>query len=269
MGRYRNVPLGIVAKGMLMGIANIIPGVSGGTIAVVLGLYDRIICSLSSLLSFSSEKKECIRFLLPLFAGALISVFFLSSLIDHVYSEYMYQTLFFFMGLVIGSIPLVVSHHTDSRVTFSNIFWVSCGIAAITAVSLADTSSTASSGVGVIYMAAAGVFSAAAMIVPGFSGAFVLVAMGVYWELISAVERLDIIALAPVAFGGAIGIVVVTKIIEKVLKSHPAQFYSFILGLMVASVCDLYPGFPGGLVASFSSLASAAAGIAISYNLGR
>lgn len=263
--------LRLYAKGAVIGIANIIPGVSGGTLAVVLGIYDQLVSAISSLFAFDGDtRRETVIFLAHLALGACSSIFILSSVMDYLYSTHMHPTVFFFIGLILGSIPTVVRQHTDMRPSASNIALLAIGIVAILSLSLATTGDAGESGdatgAGVALLFVAGVAGAAAMIVPGFSGSFVLVAMGVYWTLIDAVQAFDVITLLPAVAGGIIGIAVVSKGLDRLLKSYPSQFYYFILGLIIASIYELYPGVPTGAAAA-ACIVTAVAGAGVSYAL--
>jgi putative membrane protein len=110
----------------------------------------------------------------------------------------------------------------------------------------------------------AGIAGAAAMIVPGFSGSFVLVAMGVYWTLIDAVHSLDIVTLLPAIAGGMLGIVVVSKGLDRLLHAYPSQFYYCILGLIIASIYELYPGVPSSDMSLLGCVLAAVTGFIIS-----
>ena len=264
-----NLSLRLYAKGAVIGVANIIPGVSGGTLAVVLGIYDQLVAAISTLFAWGDmSRKDTVLFLAQLAAGACTSIFLLSSVMDYLYTSHMHPTVFFFIGLIIGSIPSVLKQHTDMRPSASNVALLAVGLLAILSLSLVGVGDTGEaespSGAGMTLLFVAGVAGAAAMIVPGFSGSFVLVAMGVYWTLIDAVQALDIVTLLPAVVGGLVGIVVVSKGLDRLLKAYPSQFYYCILGLIIASIYELYPGIPPGAAAAGCALA-AIAGAAVSY----
>lgn len=260
----------IILKGAVIGVANIIPGVSGGTLAVVLGIYDNLVGAIGDLFTTSKRRKENFIFLSQIAFGAVLAIFIISSLMDYVYTNHICPTVYFFIGLIIGSIPSILRQHTDMRPTFANIFFFGVGVLAILSLSAITTAeSTEITGNGdLILLFFAGVAAAAAMIVPGFSGSFVLLAMGVYWELIDAVQAFDLTVLVLPAIGGIIGIVGVSKIIGAAIRKYPSKVYYLILGLIVASIWELYPGIPenGQLIISIISLAC---GIIISLMLSK
>lgn len=261
----------LLAKGAVIGVANIIPGVSGGTIAVVLGLYDRLVESISSLTRPSRASLAThLPFLAQLTFGALCSIILLSTVMDYLYTEHMHPTVFFFMGLIIGSVPTIIRQHTDMRPSASNIALLAVGALAILSLSLVNAdiaeSETGSSNGDVALLFVAGMAGAAAMIVPGFSGSFMLVALGVYWHLLEAVRGGDMLTLIPAIAGGLVGIIVVSRGLEVLLHRYPSQFYYCILGLIIASLYEIYPGMPTGAVL-VASIATLLAGVAVSLSL--
>ncbi|MBN1785550.1 MAG: DUF368 domain-containing protein [Candidatus Methanofastidiosa archaeon] len=261
----------LLLKGSIIGVANIIPGVSGGTLAVVLGIYERFIEALSNILQDAENRKCYLKFLAHIGVGAFLSIFILSNLMDFLYENYEVPTIYFFMGLILGSIPTILKMHTDMRPNLSNIALFLIGSISILLLELLNVSeASASSGNGnLIFLFFVGIAAAAAMIVPGFSGSFVLVAFGVYWELIEAVKSFDLVVMAPPAIGGLIGVLGVSKIIGKVLSRYPTKFYYFILGLIIASLIVIFPGFPDGWEIIFSSVLTLAFGAIISSKLSK
>ncbi|HOP08930.1 MAG TPA: DUF368 domain-containing protein [Candidatus Methanofastidiosa archaeon] len=261
----------LVLKGCIIGVANIIPGVSGGTLAVVLGIYDRLISSIGNFLFDKENRRGHVIFLAQVALGAAVAIFLLSNLMNYLYENHEYATIFFFMGLIVGSIPTVLKQHTDMRPNMPNILLFIIGFLAILSLELINVSeggtATGSSEVPLLFVA--GILSAAAMIVPGFSGSFVLVAIGVYWELIDAVKSLDIVPLISFGIGALIGILVVSKALEKILRRYPSKFYYFILGLVIASIFVIFPGVPADAVVLAKSLASLCAGALISIKLSK
>jgi len=261
----------LVLKGSIIGIANIIPGVSGGTLAVVLGIYDRLVASIGNFLIDSDNRSKNIKFLAQIAIGALIAIFLLSNVMDFLYENHEFATIFFFMGLIVGSIPTVMRQHTDMRPNNSNIMLFIFGFLAIVSLELFNISESGSASGNIQFplLFFSGILSAAAMIVPGFSGSFVLVAIGVYWDLIEYVKAFDMVPLVFFGIGGLLGIMVVSKLIDKTLKKYPSKFYYFILGLVVASLFVLFPGIPIEAHVLLGSSITFLAGIIISVKLSK
>ncbi|RZN46145.1 DUF368 domain-containing protein [archaeon] len=244
----------LLVKGMVMGIANIIPGVSGGTLAVVLGIYDQLIGAISGVFRTRQDRGKNVLFLAHVAGGALIAITALATVIDFLYESYTYPTVYFFIGLIMGSIPVVYRQHTQMRPSPVHAAYLLAGVVSVIALTLLapDNGAAVSGNDGIVLLFIAGIAGAAAMIVPGFSGSFVLVVMGVYWRLIDAVNQFDVVTLIPPILGGIVGIVFVSHGIEIVLKRYPTKFYYFIIGLLIASVWKLYPGMPHGVMLAAS-----------------
>jgi len=261
----------LTIKGAVIGVANIIPGVSGGTLAVVLGIYDRLVSAIGNFFLDTENRRDNLSFLIQLALGALIAIFLLSNLMDYLYNHHEYATIFFFIGLIVGSIPTVLRQHTDMRPNIPNITLFLVGVVAILSLELLHVSETGSAtgNMELPILFFAGLLSAAAMIVPGFSGSFVLVAIGVYWDLIESVKSLDILPLMFFGVGGLIGLMIVSKAIDKILHLYPSKFYYFILGLVIASIMVLFPGIPIELDVLFLSALTFVAGALISLKLSK
>jgi len=258
-------------KGAIIGVANIIPGVSGGTLAVVLGIYDKLIGAIGNFLTDSNNRRSYTIFLAQIGLGALLAIFLLSNIMDFLYENHKIPTLYFFIGLIIGSIPTVMKQHTDMRLNAPNSLFFIIGFIAVLSLELLNVSEANGGGsdYNIALFFVAGIASAAAMIVPGFSGSFVLVAMGVYWDLIDAVKAFDIVALIPPAIGGLIGIIGISKLINNIIKNHPSKFYYFIMGLIIASIFVLFPGLPSDKEILAASMATCVFGMLISLKLSK
>jgi uncharacterized membrane protein/glycerophosphoryl diester phosphodiesterase len=239
-------------KGMLIGIANAIPGVSGGTIAVVTGIYDRLIFSGTTLLKKDEVGfKTKFIFLATVVVGLLIGIFsgfiFLGELID----ASPIPTGFFFFGLVLGSVPYLAKKtfayplKSGYVIPFILSFGllIAMGLAAkpelgspITELSLATA--------GLIFIT--GVFASAAMVIPGISGSFLMLLVGMYSTVSYAFRSFNIVMLGLFLLGALVGIVLVSLGISKVLKRYPAIAYWTILGLVQGSLVAIWPAIPFG-----------------------
>lgn len=257
-------------KGMLIGIANVIPGVSGGTMAVVLNIYDKLISYISG---FFKDWKKCLAFLLPIGLGAGAGILLFSKLIKMLMTDYPIQTNFFFIGLIVGSLPLLFKKSLEQKFNPLNIipFIITLGILIFMAyVAPPDASKvmfTALSYKAFLYLCVGGFIGAAAMVVPGISGSFILLLMGLYTTIINAIAELNIPLLIPVAIGVAIGIIATTKAINTLLKRYPQTTYFAILGLVVGSIFTIFPGFGVGITA-ITAIVALIVGFFTAYLLG-
>lgn len=241
----------LIAKGFIMGIANIIPGVSGGTLALTLGIYEEFIGAISHF--FKSFKKN-IKFLIPIALGMILAILSLSRVIDYSYKNYPIPTSLFFVGLVLGGIPLLsskvkgkqegkkISSYFIFITTFLIVMMMACseflfgeGIK----VSLENMSILSYS-----FLFLVGVIAAATMVIPGVSGSLVLMLLGYYYPIIEIIKEFtklknlgeNILILGIFGLGVLIGIVLISKLIEFLFQKYETKTYFGVLGFIMASV---------------------------------
>lgn len=267
--------------GMIVGVANIIPGVSGGTIAVILNIYDRLIGSVTHL---KKQFKESMLFLIPFGIGAAAGIFLFSRLLSYLLESFPMPTNFFFIGLIIGGIPMVYKKATETRfrpLSLIPFVIALCGILALTifggsSETTADTAANTFTSLDfanigyILYLVSGGAISAVAMLIPGVSGSMVMMIIGLYTSVLGAISRLDIVFLIPVAIGIVIGVFGGAKLIEICLKKAPQATFFAIIGLMVGSLyavwCNAGVEFDIQLIFAVIALV---AGFAISFIFGR
>ncbi len=240
-----------ILKGMVIGIANIIPGVSGGTMMVAMGIYDKLIHCITHLFS---EFKKSILFLIPIVIGMGIAVVASSFGLEYLFSKVPIQTNLLFIGLIVGGLPAMwknvkgnkikVGHMIAALVFFGVV--VSMAILGETEGNAADLTFNL---VNVIKLFGVGVVAAATMVIPGVSGSMMLLLLGYYnpvlsaiTDFISALVALDmdgimqgVGVLAPFGLGVVIGIFAIAKLIEIIFAKFPLYAYWAIIGLIVAS----------------------------------
>lgn len=257
-------------KGIVIGVSNVIPGVSGGTMAVVFGIYDRLIGAVTG---FFKDWKKNIIFLGTLAIGAVIGIIAFSNIITILLEKYPEQTNFFFIGLIIGTAPLLYKKATETKVKSSNYIWCVIAFAVVCLMGVMGDPNTNSeiirelSGINIFKMFLAGFVAAATMILPGVSGSFVLLLLGLYETMTTAVKEFNIPLLIVVAIGVMLGFLLMTKIIDTLFKKYPQTAYFIILGLVVGSVFAIYPGFTLSLT-GVVSIVCLACGFGIAYVIG-
>lgn len=253
--------------GVAMGVANIIPGVSGGTIAVVFGIYAQLMEALSNFVTDKQKRKKHIVFLIILFSGSLIAVVGLAGLLSWAYENHPLMTVYFFMGLILGSIPVVVKSHHDMKVSAQRIIVMAIGIGFVVLLAIIQGDKPQQENVSLfsnlnvldyIYFFICGIVAASAMIIPGVSGSFILILMGAYWTVLGALSGLPKMLLnqgfagevmvrgyiiAALGIGVVIGILGFSRIMDWALKKYPAETMYIILGLIIGSFYQIYPGF--------------------------
>ena len=240
-----------ILQGMVVGIANIIPGVSGGTMMVAMGLYDKLIHSITHL---KSEFKESMKLLIPIFAGAGIAIVALSRLFEFLLATYPIPTNFAFCGLIAGSLPFIFQKVKGHSVTVGKMipFFIFFGVVILMAVLGEDGGSAADVSFGlvnVIKLLGVGIIAAATMVVPGVSGSMMLMLLGYYDTIIETIndcidaliqfnmtELLRVVGiLAPFGIGVVVGIFAIAKLIEFIFKKAEIHAYYGIIGLILAS----------------------------------
>lgn len=235
-------------KGFVIGATMIVPGVSGGTMAMILGIYDRLISAVSS---FRKSPKANFLFLLLFALSAGAGLFLFSTPMSWLLENYKMPTLYFFIGAVVGGIPLIQKKSGIQRVDINAVLYLLIGALLVTMISKLPQNlfgnAQASSDGGGLLLVAAGIASAIALILPGISFSHFLLILGLYEQLLSAVRSLNIGFLLPLAIGVLLGIILFSKILEYVMEKYPKAVYLLILGFIIGSVAQIFPGIPLGI----------------------
>ena len=239
----------LILKGMIIGIANIIPGVSGGTLMITLGIYQDVIETISH---FFKDIKKSLKLVIPLGIGMVLSILILSKIISVCLDKYPFPTTFFFIGLIIGGIPLLWKKVSASKYKYNNwlVFLITFGIVLLfTFLKSGDyvLSFDNLSLSGYVGLFIVGMISAATMVVPGISGSFVLMLLGYYEPIVNTVKDLtnfsllshNLLILIPFGIGIVVGIILVAKLIEWLLKKYPIKTYYGVLGFVIASIISI------------------------------
>ncbi len=235
-------------KGFAMGAANVIPGVSGGTIALITGIFERIIDAIKSFngtafgLLVKGKIKEFIQytdlyFLLSVFVGMVVSVVTLAKLLAFLFNTYPIYIWAFFFGLILASVYFVGK--TINRWNISVIVSFIIG----TALALSVTFLTpATQNDSFFYLVICGVVAICSMILPGLSGSFILILMGNYeLVMIQAVNEMNINILFPVLIGAVAGLVVFSHILSWIYKKFKNQTIAILTGFILGSLSILWP----------------------------
>ena len=249
-------------KGMIIGIANVIPGVSGGTMAVSTGIYEELIHTISTFFhNFKETFKKNMMFLIPIVLGAGIGIIAFSKLLKFTLENYAMQTQFAFIGLILGSIPFVFKKSIEKGFSWKylipGIITFTIGIVLAVLEMLGITGNAVESFdinfINVVLLFIYGVISAVSMVVPGISGSFILLLLGAYSAIISAISSLNILVLIPFGIGVVVGILLASKIINFLLEHFYGYTYFAIIGFVIGSLLAIYPGFSFDM-AGFSSV---------------
>lgn len=239
-----------IVRGIMIGIANIIPGVSGGTMMVSMGIYDKIIGSITNL--FKHFMKS-VKTLLPYAIGMGVGIVGLSFFIEKFFSEYPLPTAMAFIGLIFGGLPIMLRKVKGKTLDPIGIVLFLIFFALIIVLEfVGDNEGSKNLELGIleaVKLLVVGIIAAATMVIPGVSGSMVLLALGYYSPILQLVNGTIIalkdfninqlvnngLLLAPFCIGVLIGIFAIAKIIEYLLKCYERRTYFAILGLVVAS----------------------------------
>lgn len=233
-------------KGIIISISQVVPGVSGGTIAMVLGIYDKLLHAVNNILS---DFKNQYKILFQVGIGAGVGILIFSNLISFLLEKYPIQLGYLFIGIILGGAPLMFRKANINGFNKLNSLYLILGIVAVL---LMSDNSTANSTIitslnllTVIKLFVAGIIIAIALILPGISGSFMLLILGLYDTVITAVTEFNIPILIPILLGGIVGTLGTAKIIENLLNKYPGQTYMLIGGFILGSVFGVFPGFDG------------------------
>lgn len=255
MKRTRIDFLKIYLKGMAMGAADAVPGVSGGTIALIIGVYEELINSISSINSSLIKtlindgisefwKKLNGDFLIALFSGVVISLVIVMNFASYLIENYPILIWSFFLGLVSASIYAIIKQTNILNTHKINIhFWnyflllistfISYKLTNISGLEIVSQNS--------MYLIVAGFIASCAMILPGISGSYILVVLGLYNVMSKAVINFEIKKITLFALGIMLGLTSFSKIIKWGYKKYPNKILLFITGLILGSIHKLWP----------------------------
>ena len=234
-------------KGMAMGISDLIPGISGGTIALLLGIYKDFISSLKSInyksfiylvrLDFKKLNNQLnLCFLLPVFFGILSSIFIFSSLISFLLLDYKVLLFSFFFGLIFfSSIRLISSLKPTSTLDFFTVF-----VGLVIGLSFFFVSSLSTSN-SIFSIFLAGFIAISAMLLPGISGSYILLILGKYEFMLDSISSFNWINILIFSLGAIAGILSFSKMIHYLLKNYYRSTIFFLSGLMMGALNKVWP----------------------------
>lgn len=245
-------------RGFCMALADSVPGVSGGTIAFLLGFYDKFITSLDHLMSGTKrERIDAIKFLMRIGVGWVVGMGAAVSVLASIFDQRIYEISSLFLGLIIFAIPMIWQEEKDSlKGKYQNIPWAVFGIVLVAAITFFNPVSGKGVNISVehlnitlvLYIFVVAMIAISAMVLPGISGSTMLLIFGLYVPIISALKELlhFNFSYLPViiifGLGVLAGIAVVIKIIRRALEKHRSQMIYFIIGMMIGSLYAIVMG---------------------------
>lgn len=243
-------------NGFMMALADSVPGVSGGTIAFLLGFYDKFITSLNYLMSKNkNHRKSGIRFLIKLGIGWVIGMVASILVLTSVFETHIYKISSLFMGFIILSIPIVILEEKEVlKGKYLNIIFTIIGAALVLLITYFNSTQVASMSLtklsigSSIYIFLVGMIAISAMILPGISGSTLLLIFGLYLPIINGIK--DLLHQNLSSFGGLFifglgvitGILSIVKLLKKALEKYRSQTVYTIIGLMLGSIYSIIIG---------------------------
>ena len=212
----------------------IVPGASGGTMAMILGIYDRLISTVSS---FGKNVKGNLWFLFLFAVSAGTGLLLFSAPLSWFLKHYEFPVTCFFVVLIFCGIPVIGKKSGIEKIDLQIILYMILGAALVVFFSkLPENMINAKSVPGLIF---AGIISAAALILPGISFSHFLLVLGIYEDLLNALKTLDAVFLFSLGSGVFVGIILLSKLLENFMENYPKQTYMIILGFIIGSVSEI------------------------------
>ncbi len=230
-------------RGFIIGSSMSVPGVSGGTMAIVLGIYDKLIESISR---FAKDVRSNVIFLLKFCVGAGLGILALSNLIELLLEKAPVPVSFFFLGAVIGGIPALLgkTRSGDSGFRVSSVVYFLLGVAIVVSIDFIPTgtiSITSGSGIAhYLMLLVTGIIVALALVLPGISTSHMLLVLGMYDAMLAAINRFDVVYVGILGVVTLIGVFLITRPLEWTMKEFPRQTYCVILGFVLGSTWDIF-----------------------------
>lgn len=235
-------------KGFILGVANVIPGVSGGTLAVSLGLYER---GLECVTTLFKKFKENLTFIMPIALGIVVAILSTSKLVTYALTNFKAQTIFLFVGLIFGGISLIMKKVKGQK-SFFNICVLCIVFIFVLGLNFVKTdtfsiSFTNMKIIDYVLLALVGFIASSAMVIPGISGSFVLMVFGYYEKIMATISHLttfknigqDLIILTVFGIGVLLGILFMAKLITKLIEKNEVRTYFAIMGFVLSSIVVL------------------------------
>lgn len=239
-------------KGIVLGVAFVIPGVSGGTLAVLMGIYEELIEAASNFYKSIADFKKYIMYLLPIGLGVVFSVAVFAKLIKFGLEKSPIITILIFLGMIIGGIPALVRNVKGTKINLKDMTLMLVGLIIVISMLIFHKSNsnvvlTNMSITGYITLFLVGAIAAVTMVVPGISGSFTLMLIGYYEPILNLVNDItsfknlgpNLILIFTFMLGVFIGIIFISKIIEWCLKHYKRETYYAIIGFVLSSIISV------------------------------
>jgi putative membrane protein len=284
----------LALKGMVYGVTNLLPGIGGGLILIILGIYEQFVDAVGNLFVEWRKWKEHLAFLVPMGIGAAVGMVAFAKLVKAGIALAPAPAMFLFMGLVVGTIPAVLRMHRDMRFSVGRGIAFLCGVVVVVLLKYAESNelaatwkADAASVGGFLYYLLSNFVAGGASVTPGLDGSYIWMLTGIFEEVMGAIGSVTELrhalsatsgglgaALAGVQWAvlfatgiGAVGgIMIISKLIDTAIKRAPSITYYVVLGLVVASIYGLWPNAED--FTAHGSLALTIVGAVVAFILG-
>ncbi|MDD6489929.1 MAG: DUF368 domain-containing protein [Clostridia bacterium] len=243
--------------GLVIGSSMLVPGVSGGTTAIMLGIYDRLLSAVGNI--FRDLKKN-IFFLLEVAVGGILGVLLFSELVLWLVEKWHLPMMYFFIGAIVGSVPVLLKKSKITLKTSYNIIYALIGAVLVFAVGLLPKSRLSvvpNDFKGALLLILCGIIIAVALVLPGISTSHILLVLGMYEAVWGSFRNMNIYYIFLLGIGVILGTLLTAKITDKAMKRFPQQTFMAIIGFVLVSVFDIFPGVPNGIDIVFCTLMAA------------
>lgn len=260
-------------KGFVIGSSMSVPGVSGGTMAILLGIYDKLISSISN---FLKDIKGNTIFLVKFCLGAGIGIGSLAFVIQWALEKFPFIISFLFLGAVVGGIPALYVKTKEKKFRISSFIYFVLGLAIVIAIGFIPTGNfdiSLGSGIShIIMILITGIIIALALVLPGISTSHMLLVLGLYDSMLIAITNFDVIYIGVLGVSTLVGVFLITKPLEYLMNHFPHQTYCMIIGFVIGSTSEIFsekilPAIPNGATLSWwiPSILMAAAALVLGY----
>lgn len=263
----------IMLKGFIIGSSMSVPGVSGGTMAILLGIYDKLISSISN---FLKDIKGNTIFLVKFCLGAGLGIGSLAFVIQWLLEKFPFMVSFFFLGAVIGGIPALYVKTKEKKFGISSFVYFALGLSIVISIGFIPTGNfdiAGGSGIGHYFMMlVTGIIIALALVLPGISTSHMLLVLGMYDSMLAAITNFDVFYVGILGISTLIGVFLITKPLEYLMNHFPHQTYCMIIGFVIGSTSEIFsekilPAIPEHATLTWwiPSLLMAAAALVLGY----
>lgn len=231
----------LMLKGFIIGSSMSVPGVSGGTMAILLGIYDKLISAISN---FFKDIKGNMIYLIKFCIGSCVGIGSLAFVIEWLLDKFPMPVSFFFLGAVIGGVPALYKKTKESKIRLSSVVYFIIGLVVVVAIGFIPVGNISiSSGSGPLHyflLFLTGIIIALALVLPGISTSHMLLILGMYDTLLAAITKFDIMYIGILGIVTLIGIFLITKPLEWLMNTYPHQTYCMIIGFVLGSTSEIF-----------------------------